>query len=126
MFRIALGSALAALLSFPAQARGKGDLKSGYAALLRHDYSLAIRYLTGAIEAGDLSRANLTLAYHYRGAEYLKTGRYDEAILDLEPALALERRLPAAYSDRGIAYRKQGDYGRAIADYNAAIRIWPN
>ena len=52
MFRIALGLALAALLSFPAQASGKGDLKSGYAALLRHDYSLAIRYLTGAIEAG--------------------------------------------------------------------------
>ena len=87
---------LAALLSFPAQASGKADLKSGYAAVLRHDHSLAIQYLASAIEAGDLSRANLALAYHCRGAEYLKTGRYDEAILDLDRAIALEPRLPAA------------------------------
>src|SRR5258708_36775992 len=128
MFRIALGLALAlaALVSLPAQASGKADLKSGYAALLRHDYGLAIGYLTSAIEAGDLSRANLVLAYHYRGAEYLKTDRYDEAIDDFDRAIALEPRLPTAYSDRGIAYRKKGDYGRAIADYTAAIRIWPN
>jgi tetratricopeptide (TPR) repeat protein len=126
MFRIALWFALAALLSCPAQASGKGDLKSGYAALLRHDSGLAIQYLTSAIEADDVSRANLTLAYHYRGAEYLMTGRYDDAILDLTRAIALEPRLPTAYSDRGIAYRKKGDYGRAIADYTEAIRIWPN
>ena len=117
---------LAALLSFPAQASGKADLKSGYAAVLRHDHGLAIQYLTSAIEAGDLSRANLALAYHYRGAEYLKTDRYDDAIVDLDRAIALEPRLPAAYSDRGIAYRKKGDYEKAIAEYSAAIEIWPN
>src|SRR4030088_897659 len=126
MFRIALGFALTVLFSFPAEASGKGDLKSGYGALLRHDYSIAIQYLTSAIEAGDLSRANLALAYHYRGAEYLKTDRYDDAILDLDHAIALEPRLPAAYRARAIAYRKKGDYEKAIADYNAAIRIWLN
>ena len=118
--------ALTAPSSFPAQASGKGDLKSGYAALLRHDYERAIQYLTTAIDTGDLSRANLALAYHYRGAEYLKTDRYDEAIGDFDSAIALEARLPTAYSDRGIAHRKKGDYDKAIADYSAAIRIWPN
>src|SRR3981081_4064889 len=124
MFRIPLGIVLAAFIAFAAQASGKGDLKSGYAALLRHDYGRAIQYLTSAIEASDLSRANLALAYHYRGAEYLETDRYDDAILDLGHAIALEPRLPAAYSDRGIAYRKKGDYEKAIADYSAAIQIW--
>jgi tetratricopeptide (TPR) repeat protein len=125
MFRIPPGIILAVFLCAPAHASGKGDLKSGYAALLRHDYGLAIRYLTSAIESGDLSPANLALAYHYRGAEYLKTDRYDEAILDLDRAIALNSKLPTAYSDRGIAYRKKGDYGRAIGDYGEAIRIWP-
>ncbi len=126
MFRIPLGIVLAAFLSFPAQASGKGDLKAGYAALMRHDYGRAIQYLTTAIESGDLSPANLALAYNYRGAEYLKTDRYDDAIGDFNRSIALNSQLPTAYSDRGIAYRKKGNYEKAIADYSEAIRIWPN
>src|SRR5882672_8154471 len=108
MFRIPLGIVFAVLLSFSAEASGKADLKSGYAALLRHDYGLAIQYLTSAIEAGDLSRANLALAYHYRGAEYLKTGRDDEAIADFDRALALNPTLFTAYYDRGVAFKRKG------------------
>ena len=117
---------LGVLCAFPAHASGKSELKAGYAALMRHDYERAIAYLTQAIEAGDLNRANLALAYHYRGAEYLKTKRYDEAIADLDKAIELDGKLATAYSDRGVAWRRKGDDARAVADYSEAIRLWPN
>jgi tetratricopeptide (TPR) repeat protein len=127
MRRFSLAVILSAVLWAPAQASARGDLKAGYDAMLRHDYEKAVALLTSAIESGDLSHANLALAYHYRGAEYLKTDRPDNAIADLERAIAMEpRRYPTAYSDRGIAYRMKGDYPKAIADYSEAIRLWPD
>jgi tetratricopeptide (TPR) repeat protein len=127
MLRFPLAMVLSAILCTPACASGRSDLKAGYDALRRHDYEQAIALLTSAIETGDLSRANLALAYHYRGAEYLKTGRPDAAIADLDRAIALEpTKLPTAFSDRGIAYRRKGDFAKAIADYSEAIRLWPD
>jgi tetratricopeptide (TPR) repeat protein len=126
MLPLALAMMLSAVLCGPAHASGKGDLKAGYAALLRRDYDKAIALLTSAIETGDLSRSDAALAYQYRGAEYLKTQRIDEAIADFDRALALNPNLPTAYSDRGIAFRRKGDYAKAIADYSEAIRLWPH
>jgi len=73
MRRFSLAVILSAVLWAPAQASARGDLKAGYDAMLRHDYEKAVALLTSAIESGDLSHANLALAYHYRGAEYLKS-----------------------------------------------------
>jgi tetratricopeptide (TPR) repeat protein len=115
------------LLTAPACASARSDMKAGYDALRRQDHDTAISLFTSAIASGDLVRANLALAYQYRGVDYLKTGRYDEAIADFDRAIMLEAvKLPTAYSDRGIAYRKKGDYGKAIADYSEAIRLWPD
>ena len=125
--RAALGWLLALSLTVPAYASARSDMKAGYDALRREDHDAAISFFTSAIGSGDLKRPNLALAYHYRGVEYLKSGRYDEAIADLDHAIQLEPvKLPTAYSDRGIAYRKKGDYAKAIADYSEAIRVWPD
>ena len=125
MLRFALAIALCIVASLPAGATSRGNFREGYQALLRRDYDKAIAYLTRAIEIGDLARSNQALAYHYRGALYLKRERIDEAIADLDRALALNPRLATAYGDRGIAHRKNGDYELAIADYGEAIRLWP-
>jgi tetratricopeptide (TPR) repeat protein len=127
MNRVAAASLFAVMLAAQACASARSDMKAGYDALRRQDHDAAISLLTNAIADGDLKRPNLALAYHYRGVEYLKTGRYDEAIADLDRAIMLEPvKLPTAYSDRGIAYRKKGDYAQAIADYSEAIRLWPD
>ena len=114
-----LGSLLAIVAAAPACASSRSDFRAGYDALRRQDHDKAISLFTSAIDDGaGLNRTNLALAYHYRGVEYQKTGRYDEAIADLDRAIMLEPvKLPTAYSDRGIAYRKKGDYAKAIADY---------
>ena len=125
MIRVALAIAVSLLLSLPAGATSRGNFREGYQALLRRDYDKSIEYLTRAIDIGDLSRSNQALAYHYRGALYLKRERIDDAILDLDKALALNPRLATAYSDRGIAHRRKGQYELAIADYSEAIRLWP-
>src|SRR5262245_5552137 len=116
MLRLALAIVLLVVSSLPSGATSGGYFKEGYQALLRRDYDTSIDYLTKAIDIGDLTRANQALAYHYRGALYLKRERVDEAIADFDRALALNPRLATAYGDRGIAYRKKGDYERAIAD----------
>ena len=125
MLRIAFAIMLCVLSSLPAEATSRGNFREGYQALLRKDYDKAIDHLTRAIDIGDLSRANQALAYHYRGALYVKRERNDEAIQDLNRALELNPRLATAYSDRGIAHRRKGQYELAIADYGEAIRLWP-
>ena len=125
MLALALAILLGFLSAVPADATSRGHFKEGYQALLRRDYDKSIEHLTRAIEIGDLTRSNQALAYHYRGALYLKRERIEEAILDLDRALAINPRLATAYGDRGIAYRKQGRYELALADYGEAIRLWP-
>jgi tetratricopeptide (TPR) repeat protein len=125
--RFVLVTCFCVAVSLAAHASSRSDLRSGIDALRRHDDAKAVAFFTSAIESGGLSRANLALAYYYRGAEHLKLDRPDEAIADLDQAVAMEpRRFPAAYSDRGIAYRRKGDYAKAIADYGEAIRLWPH
>jgi len=118
--------ALFSALSLPAHASAVGDFNAGYDALLQKNYARAIEHFSTAIASGDLKPANLALAHHWRGAEYLKTGRDDEAIADFDRALALNPKLYTAYYDRAIALRHKGELTRAIADFNEAIRQSPN
>jgi len=113
-------------LAWPAYASGLGDFSAGYASLLQKNYARAIEQFSGAIASGELRPANLALAHHYRGAEYLKTGRDDEAIADLDRAIALNPTLYTAFYDRGLALSHKGEHARAIADYSEAIRLHPD
>jgi tetratricopeptide (TPR) repeat protein len=123
---VALGALLATAMSLPAHATtGAGRFEAGYTSLLRHDHEQAITRFTNAIESGELRPNVLALAYHYRGAEFLTTGRNDEAIADFDHALALNPNLPTVFNDRGIAFRRKGEFTRAVADYNEAIKLMP-
>ena len=126
MRRFAL-SLVFSLAGFSAEAAtSRGDFRAGYDAMMRQEYDKAIALFTSAIERGDLSRPNQALAFHYRGAEYLKKNQLAEAIRDLDNALRIDPKLVTAYNDRAIAYRRQGQYGRAIDDYGQAIRLRPD
>src|SRR5262245_33482566 len=71
--RFVMGSLAAFVLTAPAYASARSDMKAGYGALRRHDYDKAIALFTGALETNDLAQPNLALAYHYRGVGYLET-----------------------------------------------------
>ena len=124
--RTASAALVGALLSVSAHAGAREDFNTGFMALVRHDYERSIAYFTDAISSGNLRKSNMAIAYHLRGADYVKTGRYDEAIADFTQALALNPDLATAYNDRAIAFRNKGDLGRAVADYSAAIKLMPN
>jgi tetratricopeptide (TPR) repeat protein len=123
---IAVTVLLSAVLPLPAHASGgRMEFKAGYSAILRHDHDRAISHFTDAIDSGELPPAELALAYHFRGADYLKIGHDDEAIADFDRALALNPSFPTVYNDRAIAFRHKGDLARAVADYGEAIKLMP-
>src|SRR5688572_11922701 len=62
--------------------------------------------------------------YAERGTQLLSEGRYDEAILDFDRALAIEPRA-GSYYNRGLAHLSKNDVDKALADWNSAIALDP-
>src|SRR3990172_3592624 len=54
-------------------------------------------------------------SYFDRGVANYQQGNLDQAIADLDQAIALQPDDADAYNNRGIAYADKGDYDRAIA-----------
>jgi tetratricopeptide (TPR) repeat protein len=52
-------------------------------------------------------------------------GRYDEALRELDAAIALDALNPEAYHNRGAVFERQGKRDDAIRDYRAALRYNP-
>jgi tetratricopeptide (TPR) repeat protein len=52
-------------------------------------------------------------------------GRYDEAVAELEVALAIQPLNPEAYHNRAVLEERRGDRDAAVADYRAAVRYNP-
>src|SRR5262249_29678478 len=123
-----MGTALAALMgaSLSAHATPRDDFNAGYSALMHQNYERSIAHFTDAIKSGNMRRTDLAIAYHLRGADYLKTGRDDEAISDFDHALAINPKLATVWNDRAIAFRHKGDFTRAFADYGEAIKLMPH
>jgi len=101
------------------------DAKTGLAAAQAGNYDEAIRLYTKAIESGELSQENLSIAYHNRGIAWDDKGDYDKAIVDYTKAIEINPRDANAYHNRGIAWDDKGDYDKAIVDYTKAIEINP-
>ena len=55
-----------------------------------------------------------------------RKGKLDDAIQDLDKAIALNPNSYQAYTNRGIARKEKGDIDGAIADYDKAIALNPN
>jgi len=106
---------------------GVHDIKAGIAAANKGDFDKAIELFTRAIESGELSRENRSIAYYNRGRARGEKGNYDKAIADFDRALEINPTLAEAYGNRGIAWYLKGDYDKAIIDYTKAIEInWRN
>ncbi len=52
-------------------------------------------------------------------------GRYDEALEQLDRALAIEPLNAEAYHNRGLIHERRGDPGAAISEYSSALRYRP-
>jgi len=105
------------------------DLDAGAAAVEHHQYELASRRLTRAIDSGVLNNASLALAYHHRGIAQQKLGYDGLAIKDYSQAIKLNALpkdvLARAYYNRGLANAKSGETLAAELDYSHAIEIIP-
>jgi tetratricopeptide (TPR) repeat protein len=60
-----------------------------------------------------------------RGLAYLKSGRFDDAIVDYNAALLKDAKLAGALYGRGIAKTRKGDRIGGAADIDAATAINP-
>jgi tetratricopeptide (TPR) repeat protein len=70
--------------------------------------------------------SGLADAYVGRGALLVDRGRFDDAITDLDSAIALEPNDPEMSYHRARAYRGKGDFDKAEADLTRAIGMDPH
>ena len=95
-------------------------IDSAYMSQMGGDYQRAIDYYTKAIDLDP----QIAGVYVNRAAAYESIGDPDQALQDLDKALAIESK-PEAYHNRGNIRFIKGDYDRAIQDYNKALELVP-
>lgn len=71
------------------------------------------------------SGRELTEAFVKRSQLYALAFRYDEAIADMNEAIALDPDNPALYVERGQRILLLYEWDRALADYNYALELDP-
>jgi tetratricopeptide (TPR) repeat protein len=62
-------------------------------------------------------------AHNNLGAEYIKEGKYKEAVTHLKKALKIKRDYAEAYSNLGLAYKEQGLYNYALRSFKKARKF---
>ena len=94
----------------------------------RGDYGLAIRHFTQAIDSGELSHEELSIAYFNRGNAWKSKGKYNKAIADYTKAIEIDPNFSDAYYNRAVAWKSKGRwyYKKAAADYKKAIAAYKN
>lgn len=90
------------------------------------DPQAAISACTALIQSGQEDASNVVTEYALRGDAYRRAGLYDQALADMNKALALDPNDSDAYVDRGNVYKNKGQYDLALHDYDQAIRLDPN
>lgn len=68
---------------------------------------------------------DLTMAYAQRGWAYHERGDTQQAMADLDRAIALDPNDGDARSARGAVYQARGDYARALEELDVAVRSLP-
>ena len=84
-----------------------------------------VGHCTTAIESGQLSPANLTIALLRRAGLYRQRGEGGRALADIDRALRLSPDNASALFDRGITYYVMDRPDLAVGDFTAVISLWP-
>jgi peptidoglycan hydrolase-like protein with peptidoglycan-binding domain len=87
------------------------------------DCAAALRYYGEAFEKGGLSRQALASGYNNRGRCLFERARYDEALDDLDHAIALDQEFAAAFYNRGRVHNALGESSQAEADLDRAFDL---
>ena len=74
-----------------------------------------------ATTTGRRARSRLRRGVYNRGTAYARAGRLEEALRDLDEAIALKPDYAEAYVNRGNVYMAARRYDEAIGDYDKAI-----
>lgn len=86
---------------------------------------LATAGLLLTLVAGACSGSSEQQSHNNKGSALIDSGRWEEAIAELDVAIQEEPGNATAYSNRGYAYSKLGQLELAIADYDKAIALDP-
>ena len=92
----------------------------GLAASCAGDRELALTKLRGATALAPSAHVLSQL-----GLEYLKQGKYTEAMDTLNRAIRMDGLLATSYMYRGKVYELQGDTAAAVKDYQRAVELDP-
>jgi lipoprotein NlpI len=125
MAKFALALAVSVFGVGVALARGLDDAGAAMIAAQHGDYEQAIRLLTSALTAGDLSPQNTMLAYHNRGNAYQDKGDYVHAIADYDAAIKIRPGYANAWYARGRAQFAQGLFPAAATDFVKSASLDP-
>lgn len=126
--RLVLGAlmvVLAATLGSPGVSADTFDRNSENCKLWETRPDTAINACTWLMGSGVLDADSLPDVYAMRGLAYGRTGRYRDAINDLNTAIRWEPEVPYFYYARGSAYMALGEADLAEYDYGQAIRLAP-
>ncbi|GGN63835.1 MULTISPECIES: rhomboid family intramembrane serine protease [Oceanobacillus] len=90
--------------------------------LADHDYEKVVNVATDALELnGDMESALL----FQRSYAYIKLGRYEEALIDLEESVTYDNPLPEAYHNLAILYDLEGDTEKSKEAIERAYQMDP-
>jgi tetratricopeptide (TPR) repeat protein len=85
-----------------------------------------IAVCTRLINSGRWGGPDLARLISNRAALYIKIGKLDPAMADLDRVVAITPDYVFAYDNRGEVWRLRGNNDKAILEYNKAIKIDPN
>ena len=96
--------------------------KRAFSYLNEQKFDLAIKDCTQILEIDP----NYSAAYFVRGGAYVFTGKFNEALSDLNKCIeALSDQVAEPYIFRALAYGGLGEYDKALADLDKAATIDP-
>jgi tetratricopeptide (TPR) repeat protein len=82
-----------------------------------------IRILNQLQESKNLDPLAKTAIFYRRGEINRRTGKYDEALMDLSQAIKLNDKYSSLFAARGAVYQQLGKHDEALRDLNTAIEL---
>ncbi|KAK9073146.1 hypothetical protein SSX86_007470 [Deinandra increscens subsp. villosa] len=98
----------------------------GAVMLRRKFYPAAIKYLVQAIQKWDGDDQDLAQVHNALGVSYVRDGKTDKGISQLETAVKIQPGYVTAWNNLGDAYEKKKEYKSALKAFEEALLFDPN